>query len=127
MASEPSRGPAGPLLARRSRASRYCARLRRGYTGTPTQMLPPLARAVAEGLLPAATVFGWQVAVIRPERAEDGPRGSRMTPDFPTGRRTTGRLGDDCERPLGIGHSGSSVVANDRRLAIQVHGRRPPI
>jgi len=34
-----------------------------------TQMLPPLARAVAEGLLPAATACGWQFAVISPERA----------------------------------------------------------
>ena len=37
-----------------------------------TQMLPPLARAVAEGLLPAATACGWQFAVIRPERAGCG-------------------------------------------------------
>ncbi len=29
-------------------------------------MLPPLARAVAEGLLPAATACGWQFAVIAP-------------------------------------------------------------
>ena len=43
-----------------------------GIPAPATQMLPPLARAVAEGLLPAATVFGWQVVVIRPERAEDG-------------------------------------------------------
>jgi hypothetical protein len=33
-------------------------------------MLPPLARAVAEGLLPAAAACGWQFAVISPERAE---------------------------------------------------------
>jgi deazaflavin-dependent oxidoreductase (nitroreductase family) len=33
-----------------------------------TQMLPPLVRVVAEGLLPAATVCGWQFAVISPER-----------------------------------------------------------
>jgi deazaflavin-dependent oxidoreductase (nitroreductase family) len=39
-----------------------------------TQMLlPPLARAVAAGLLPAATACGWQFAVIRPERAGWGP------------------------------------------------------
>jgi deazaflavin-dependent oxidoreductase (nitroreductase family) len=38
-----------------------------------TQMLPPLARAVAEGLLPAATAWGWQFAVINPEHAECGP------------------------------------------------------
>lgn len=38
-----------------------------------TQMLPPLARAVAEGLLPAATACGWQFAVISPERAGCGP------------------------------------------------------
>jgi deazaflavin-dependent oxidoreductase (nitroreductase family) len=31
-----------------------------------TQMLPPLARAVAEGLLLAATACGWQFAVIAP-------------------------------------------------------------
>ncbi len=31
-----------------------------------TQMLPPLARAVAEGLVPAATACGWQFAVIAP-------------------------------------------------------------
>ena len=37
-----------------------------------TQMLSPLARAVAEGLLPAATACGWQFAVIRPERAGCG-------------------------------------------------------
>lgn len=45
-------------------------------TGPPrpaTQMLPPLARAVAEGLLPAAAACGWQFAVIRPERAGCGP------------------------------------------------------
>jgi deazaflavin-dependent oxidoreductase (nitroreductase family) len=44
--------------------------------GTPrpsTQMLPPLARAVAEGLLPAATAWGWQFAVINPERAGCDP------------------------------------------------------
>ena len=44
--------------------------------GTPrpsTRMLPPLARAVAEGLLPAATAWGWQFAVINPERAGCGP------------------------------------------------------
>jgi len=34
-----------------------------------TQMLPPLARAVAEGLLPAATACGSQFAAIGPERA----------------------------------------------------------
>ncbi len=38
-----------------------------------TQMLPPLARAVAESLLPAATACGWQFAVISPERAGWGP------------------------------------------------------
>ncbi len=38
-----------------------------------THMLPPLARAVAEGLLPAAMVCGWQFAVISPERAGCGP------------------------------------------------------
>jgi hypothetical protein len=43
-----------------------------GIPAPATQMLPPLARAVADGLLPAATVFSWQVAAIRPERAEDG-------------------------------------------------------
>jgi len=37
-----------------------------------TQMLPPLARAVAEGLLPAAMACGWQFAVISPERAGCG-------------------------------------------------------
>src|SRR3984893_11177165 len=44
--------------------------------GTPppaTRMLPPLARAVAEGLLPAATAWGWQFAVINPERAGCDP------------------------------------------------------
>ena len=31
-------------------------------------MLPPLARAVAEGLLPAAMACGWEFAVIAPNR-----------------------------------------------------------
>jgi hypothetical protein len=38
-----------------------------------TQMLPPLARVIAEGLLPAATACDWQFAVISPERAGCGP------------------------------------------------------
>jgi hypothetical protein len=32
------------------------------------KMLPPLVRAVAEGVLPAATVCGWQFVVISRER-----------------------------------------------------------
>jgi len=38
-----------------------------------TQRLPPLARAVADGLLPAGTACGWQFAVITPEGVGDGP------------------------------------------------------
>jgi hypothetical protein len=49
------------------------------------------------------------------------PLGQPNDVRLPTGRRTTGRLGGDRER---LRHSGSSVVANDRRLAIWVHGRR---
>ena len=43
-----------------------------GMPARATQRLPPLARVVAEGLLPAAAVCGWQFAVISPARAEDG-------------------------------------------------------
>ena len=43
-----------------------------GVPRPATRMLPPLARAVAEGLLPAATACGWQFAVISPERAGGG-------------------------------------------------------
>jgi deazaflavin-dependent oxidoreductase (nitroreductase family) len=43
-----------------------------GMLARATQRLPPLARAVAEDLLPAATVCGWQFAVISPVRAADG-------------------------------------------------------
>ena len=38
-----------------------------------TQMLPPLVRVVAEGLLPGAMACGWQFAVISPERDRASP------------------------------------------------------
>jgi deazaflavin-dependent oxidoreductase (nitroreductase family) len=46
------------------------ARARVFAAGAPlpsTTGLPPLARAVAEGLLPPATAFGWTFAVITPD------------------------------------------------------------
>ncbi len=43
-----------------------------GVPRPATRMLPPLAHAVAEGLLPAAAACGWQFAVISPECAEGG-------------------------------------------------------
>jgi deazaflavin-dependent oxidoreductase (nitroreductase family) len=39
-----------------------------------TDRLPPLARAVAEGLVPAATACGWRFVVISPEGATAGER-----------------------------------------------------
>ena len=41
-----------------------------GAARPASQMLPPLVRVVAEGLLPGAIACGWQFAVISPERVE---------------------------------------------------------
>ncbi len=45
-----------------------------GMPRLSSDRLPPLARAIAEGLLPAAAVCGWRFAVITPERAREGAR-----------------------------------------------------
>ncbi|HEV8440451.1 MAG TPA: nitroreductase/quinone reductase family protein [Methylomirabilota bacterium] len=39
-----------------------------GVSPPSTTGLPPFARAVADGLLPPATAFGWTFAVITPDR-----------------------------------------------------------
>jgi hypothetical protein len=49
--------------AHRGRARVFALDTRR----PPTDGLPPLARAVADALLPPATLFGWTFAVISPD------------------------------------------------------------
>ena len=49
--------------ARRGRARLFAP----GAPPPPTDGLPPFARAVADALLPPATLFGWTFAVIGPD------------------------------------------------------------
>jgi CheY-like chemotaxis protein len=116
-----------PLLARRPRASRRCPRLRRRRSRPATQMLPPLARAVAAGLLPAATAWGWQFAVIR-RPGVVRPRGPHQALRF-TSQQRVDLLIPDVAMPLRRGtelaHRLQALEPSAKVLLMSAHVKNP--